>query len=88
MKELQQIIRDQKTVSTKRLEPLVKKADKERIELGEKIRRQRNANAELNKKYQQEKEKAQRRKRAMEDYENLKKKHNKLLKSIREGKHE
>ncbi|WP_342025751.1 hypothetical protein AADC60_24625 [Cytobacillus pseudoceanisediminis] len=76
--ELKEIIRCQKSVSTNRLEDIVIKFEKMYIDQGKKINSQRKNIAEVNIKYQREKEKAERRKVMVEQYENLKLNHSNL----------
>lgn len=78
IRELKQIIATQKTISTTRLAPLVEQIEKHYTQRDEKINAQQNSLKRMNIRYQREKDKADRRKAAMQDYENLKVNHQNL----------
>ncbi|MBW8350762.1 hypothetical protein K0H71_15100 [Bacillus sp. IITD106] len=78
IQELKDIISNQKTVSTSRLNALASRIETLYINQGKTIRNQRNALNKLNTQLQRALEKADRRKQAMQDYENLKIHHRNL----------
>ncbi|USK56542.1 hypothetical protein LIS82_08760 [Cytobacillus solani] len=76
--ELKSIIREQKSISTKRLDVIVLKFEKMYIAQGKKINSQKNSLSVINTKYQREKQKAERRKVMVEQFEDLKLNHKNL----------
>lgn len=76
--ELKEIISNQKTVSTSRLEEIAKRIEKVYIQQGQKINRQTKALNEANTRYQREKHKADRREEAVQQLERLKLHHRNL----------
>lgn len=76
--ELKSIIREQKSISTKRLEVIVLKFEKMYIAQGKKINSQKNSLSVINTQYQREKQKAERRKVMIEQFEDLKLNHKNL----------
>ncbi|MBS4198598.1 hypothetical protein KHA93_02910 [Bacillus sp. FJAT-49732] len=90
IQELKQIIATQKSVSTSRLEEIARRIDLLYINQGKTIRNQRNTLNQLNSRLQRLEVKADRRKQAMQDYENLKMHHRNLERefNILRGKYE
>jgi len=96
LRALKDIIQNQKTVSTERLQSLVSQIGKDLKDYSLRVHSQKNTIQELNKKYQQERDKAKSRERAMSDFEHLKRKHGHLkqkhteleeaYKQLKEGK--
>lgn len=76
--ELQKIADEQKTVTTKKLAPLILEAKKMYDGAGDKIRRQANALDEMNKKYQQALKKIEKKKVLTENYQSLQQHHHNL----------
>lgn len=76
--ELKSIIREQKSISTKKLEVIVLKFEKMYIAQGKKINTQKNSLSVINTQYQREKQKAERRKVMVEQFEDLKLNHKNL----------
>lgn len=78
IEQLNSIITNQKTVSTTKLVPIAKAFTKMYNNTVQKMNSQKNALAELNKKYQQAKHKADKRLKMAEQYERLKVHHRNL----------
>ncbi|MDQ0268906.1 hypothetical protein [Cytobacillus purgationiresistens] len=76
--ELKEIVKTQKSISTKKLEEIVFKFEKMYIAQGKRIRTQQNSLSLLNVRYQREREKSLKRKEMVEQYENLKRHHRNL----------
>lgn len=82
IRELKEIISNQKTVSTSRLEDIASRIERLYIQQGQKINRQSKALSEANKQYQREKQKADRREEAVQQLERLKTHHRNLTREF------
>lgn len=82
MDELKEIIKNQKSVSTKKLEIVVEKIEKMYLAQGKKINSQKNQLSIVNTQYQREKEKAKRRKAMVQQFEDLKLHHRNLTREF------
>lgn len=76
--ELKNLIQNQKSVSTKKLEIVVEKIEKMYLAQGKKINSQKNQLSIVNTQYQREKEKAKRRKAMIQQFEDFKLHHKNL----------
>lgn len=79
VRELKEIIQNQKTISTKKLEHIAKFIGQEQANMGKKIEEQASTISELRKENQQQKAKLEKHNVMVEEFENLKRKH-RLLK--------